>query len=148
MQCVMRCCVFTKILASHPTASTTCSACGLLWHVFFKDKAVTPVTPQFSRQFISWHGEYVPCCLQRSINLSPQQKKELLAGRHYYLTKLADVLRRRELLLSNLEVLMLSAHLYRHVKCHSATYKIFNSRQWLCLCRQTPCYVRNDKCFT
>lgn len=37
--------------------------------------------------------------------MSPQQKKELLAGRHYYLTKLADVLRRREALLANLEVI-------------------------------------------
>jgi len=42
--------------------------------------------------------------VQRSINLSPQQKKELLAGRHYYLSKMSEVLRQRESLLSTLEV--------------------------------------------
>ena len=46
--------------------------------------------------------------------MSPQQKKELLAGRHYYLTKLADVLRRREALLANLEVI--NAIILRRVK--------------------------------
>ena len=43
--------------------------------------------------------------IQRSINLSPQQKKELLAGRHYYLSKLREVLRNREALLASLEVI-------------------------------------------
>lgn len=42
--------------------------------------------------------------MQRSISLSPQQKKELLAGRHYYLTKLREVLQQREALLATLEV--------------------------------------------
>jgi hypothetical protein len=42
--------------------------------------------------------------VQRSINLSPQQKKELLAGRHYYLSKMSEVLRQRESLLNTLEV--------------------------------------------
>ena len=42
--------------------------------------------------------------VQRSINLSPQQKKELLAGRAYYLSKLREVLRTREALLASLEV--------------------------------------------
>ena len=43
--------------------------------------------------------------MQRSISLSPQQKKELLAGRHYYLTKLREVLQQREALLATLEVI-------------------------------------------
>lgn len=42
--------------------------------------------------------------MQRSLSLSPQQKKELLAGRHYYLTKLRDVLQQRKALLATLEV--------------------------------------------
>ena len=50
------------------------------------------------------HAERVLWCIQRSINLSLQQKKELLAGRHYYLTKLSEVLQQRESLLATLEV--------------------------------------------
>lgn len=38
--------------------------------------------------------------------MSPQQKKELLAGRHYYLTKLRDVLQQRKALLATLEVII------------------------------------------
>lgn len=45
-------------------------------------------------------------CVQRSVNLSAQQKKELLAGRHYYLSKMSEVLRQRESLLSALEVIL------------------------------------------
>lgn len=41
--------------------------------------------------------------ISRSINLSAQQKKELLAGRHYYLSKMSEVLRHREGLLASLE---------------------------------------------
>lgn len=41
--------------------------------------------------------------ISRSINLSTQQKKELLAGRHYYLSKMSEVLRQRESLLNTLE---------------------------------------------
>ncbi|KAL0029653.1 hypothetical protein WJX79_010969 [Trebouxia sp. C0005] len=41
--------------------------------------------------------------ISRSINLSTQQKKELLAGRHYYLSKMSEVLRQRENLLNTLE---------------------------------------------
>lgn len=41
--------------------------------------------------------------ISRSLSLSPQQKKELLAGRHYYLTKLRDVLQQRKALLATLE---------------------------------------------
>ena len=54
--------------------------------------------------------------------MSPQQKKELLAGRHYYLTKLADVLRRREALLANLEVI--NAIILRRVKPCSLTLRL------------------------
>ena len=49
---------------------------------------------------------YKLLCVQRSINLSAQQKKELLAGRHYYLSKMSEVLRQRESLLSALEVIL------------------------------------------
>ena len=51
-----------------------------------------------------WYAERLFWCTQRSINLSLQQKKELLAGRHYYLTKLREVLQQRETLLATLEV--------------------------------------------
>ncbi len=50
------------------------------------------------------HQSDVLLCVQRSINLSSQQKKELLAGRHYYLSKMSEVLRQRESLLNTLEV--------------------------------------------
>ena len=50
------------------------------------------------------------CCMQRSISLSPQQKKELLAGRHYYLTKLREVLQQRDALLATLEVTLPQLH--------------------------------------
>lgn len=48
--------------------------------------------------------------MQRSISLSPQQKKELLAGRQYYLTKLREVLQQREALLATLEVIASHMH--------------------------------------
>ena len=57
------------------------------------------------------HADRSLCCAQRSISLSAQQKKELLAGRHYYLSKMSEVLRQREGLLATLEVRLSQDHM-------------------------------------